>query len=464
MLWLLPAAWLGLVAVAAPLLIHLLVHRRSEPLAFPTLQFLQPTRFASIRRHRLDDLKLLVVRAATIAAAAAALAAPLLTTPARRASWNSRLTRAIVVDPREPGGEARAELARQASAAAFRSTIIETPDAADGLRRAVAWLDDASLARREIVLLSPLPIGAVTAADIAAVPGGIGLTFVRRGPLPATRTIADAAVLTSAASSAEAVGSRPYFPAALLQRTTTLTGSRTFVADAAVGSRITLPLDILAPPGDRPVVDAAVSAALQQRTLPPAAGRAARLLIAGAPDEGRLRESAVAIHTPWMGDAVARMAEDADVASTAGDVHARLPETRPGRNVWQTIASGADGAAIVTAAQSENQLVVRSTAPAADTLTPVLIRSILNALASAADLRSAEIVPIADAQLRAWERPPGPARIPDAHRPIDSVNDDRRWMWGAVLGLLAIEGWIRRRADGSTDSVDRSAEEIDRVA
>src|SRR6185312_2569980 len=162
MIWLQPAAWLGLAALAAPLLIHLLVHRRSEPLAFPTLRFLRPTRFASLRRQRLDDLALLLVRAAILALAVAALAGPLLVTTSRRTSWNSRVARALVVDPAEPGRAERLAQARQDAATAFRSTIIEASDAAEGIRRAVAWLNEAPPARREIVSIAPLAIGAVT--------------------------------------------------------------------------------------------------------------------------------------------------------------------------------------------------------------------------------------------------------------------------------------------------------------
>jgi hypothetical protein len=462
MLWLQPAAWLGLVAVAAPLLIHLLAHRRSEPLVFPTLQFLQPTRFASIRRHALDDLGLLLVRAALLAAAVAALAGPVLTSAARRASWDRRLARAIVVDPVEPGREARAELARRESAAAFRSTIVETSDVADGLRRAAAWLDDVPPARREIVCVSSLPIGAVTAADVAAVPREVGLRFVQRGSLPETRTISSAAVLTGAGSSTATADRRAEYPAAIQGRTTTLTGNRTSVADAARGSSITLPLDVVAPVDAQPLVDAAVTAVLQQRTFTPAAGRTATLLIAGAPDEVRVRASAAPIHTPWIGDAVARIATDPDVASAAGEVHARAPEMITPHGAWQTIASGADGAAIASAAQAGNRLLVVSAAPPGDLLTPLLIRSILDALSSPTDLRAAEIVPIPDSQLRAWERLPGPAQMPTAHGSTDDVSDDRRWMWAAALCLLGLEGWVRGRSDDA--AADRAAAEADRVA
>ena len=98
MIWLNPAAWFALAAVAAPILIHILIQRRAERLPFPTLRFLQPTRLAAIRRHLLEDLPLLAVRAAILAAAVAALAGPLLVTAARRAAWDRRVVRAVVLN------------------------------------------------------------------------------------------------------------------------------------------------------------------------------------------------------------------------------------------------------------------------------------------------------------------------------------------------------------------------------
>ena len=61
MIWLNPAAWIAVAIVAAPVLIHLLVHRRAERFPFPTLRFIQPTRLAAIRRHVLEDIVLLAV-------------------------------------------------------------------------------------------------------------------------------------------------------------------------------------------------------------------------------------------------------------------------------------------------------------------------------------------------------------------------------------------------------------------
>ena len=463
MLWLQPAAWLGLVALAVPLLIHLLVHRRSERLAFPTLRFLQPTRLASLRRHRLDDRLLLLLRAAILAAAVAALAGPLLVTPARQASWNRRVARAIVIDPGEPGRGERTVLAQREAAGVYRSTIIEESDPAAGMRRAAAWLAEAPPARREIVVVAPFALGTVTAADVAAVPPEIGLRFVRNGTLPQTRTIPGAPLLAWAdapVGPGDRRGDLSVHAMTLRDRTVVLSGGRTSVRDADHASRVTLPLDIVAPADAAAVVDAALRAVVQQGVPAPAAGRTARLVIAGAPGAARIRASAVAIHTPWIGDAVARLAEDRDVARTAGAI-AALDAGLP-RAPWQSVASGADGAAVVSAAQAGDQLIVTSRAAPSEFLTPVLIRSMLDTLAVRFDPRAAEVVPIADAQLRAWERTAGPARMPRPRAPGNETEDDRRWMWVAALGLIALEGWTRGRGQQSSERERR--EVADRVA
>jgi len=50
-------------------------------------------------------------------------------------------------------------------------------------------------------------------------------------------------------------------------------------------------------------------------------------------------------------------------------------------------------------------------------------------------------VPIGDAVLRGWSRPPMPVTSPR----VESVDDDdRRWLWLAALCLMAVEMWIRR--------------------
>ena len=143
MIWLNPAAWIGLLAIAGPIVIHVLVQRKAERLAFPSLRFLQQGRLASIRRHLLEDVPLLAIRSSIVAAAVAALAGPLIITRTQRQAWNSRVARAIVVD----------DVARAPQPAAFLSQTFETPAVADAIPRAVAWLENAPPARRELLIV-----------------------------------------------------------------------------------------------------------------------------------------------------------------------------------------------------------------------------------------------------------------------------------------------------------------------
>ncbi|HQX81486.1 MAG TPA: BatA domain-containing protein, partial [Vicinamibacterales bacterium] len=124
-----PWAFAGLVAVAAPVLVHWLARQQADRLAFPTLQFLVRTPPVSVRRHRLRDLPLLLVRVLIVVSAVAALAQPVWVRPAAPAA---RPARAIVVDTSASLGRALADgrvgrdVAREA-AAAFAAEAGEPP-------------------------------------------------------------------------------------------------------------------------------------------------------------------------------------------------------------------------------------------------------------------------------------------------------------------------------------------------
>ena len=430
MIWLNPAALVALVAVAAPILVHILVQRRAERFPFPTLRFLKPTRLAAIRRRVLEDVPLLAVRVAILVAAVIALAGPLIVTAARRQAWERRLVRAVVSEgarafsssarePRERATEDPPRFQREGGQASGAS------DLSDAIRRAVAWLDNAPPARRELVIASPLAIGSVTAADIAGIPADIGVRFERSTTtLPQTRTVPFGRLLTANGP---------------VDREVMLSGSQTSVsASAAAVERDSWPIEIVAPPEDRADVDAAKAAVLTERVWAPPAERRANLVVlardGAAPQPAQVR-------TPWIADAIARIAGDADLRNAA----ARLPGGMTGASVarqpWQTIAAAADGRPVAVAAAAGDRLLVASSAPARDLVTPLLMRSIANALAPAPDVRSAEVVPIADAVLAAWSRP---SSLPAAPRIGTLDEDDRRWLWAAVLLLLAVETLMRR--------------------
>ena len=426
MIWLNPAAWLALLALAAPIAIHILVQHRAERLPFPTLRFIRPTRLAAMRRYLLEDVRLLALRAAILATAVAALAGPLFLTPARREAWNARLARAIVVDDRARNRSPQTS----AGEVAFRTEIFEGPVLAEGVRRARAWLDTVPPARREIVIVSPFPLGSLTAADISAIPGQIGVRFERAGPLPPERTVSGGTVLT---------GEPPRLETR--RQTILLSGAATSVRETRVPDAGLFPVDVVPDGAARP----AVAAVLSQRLWPAPDGRRSRLVLArNAGDQAVVGASPPT--QSWIGDAIASIARDEELQSEAVTIAAGLADAKFSASPWTTVAIAADGRPLAAAAESSKLLLVVSAADASHIVTPLLLHAIVKGLGGAPDLRAAEVIPIPAAMLQEWTRPAAPATI----RRLDDVErDDRRWLWAFVLALLAAESWIRRsrRAD-----------------
>ena len=174
--WLAPAALVGATLVLLPIAVHLLVRQHARVQAFPSLRFLCETQLAALRRRRIEDATLLVCRAAIIVAAIVALAGPLVLTPARTAGYANRISRAVILT-----GETSQAAATTVTDGAFRSVTIARASIADAIADASRWLDNQPPSSREIVLTGALARGTVTAADLAAVPEGIGIRFVSIG-------------------------------------------------------------------------------------------------------------------------------------------------------------------------------------------------------------------------------------------------------------------------------------------
>lgn len=181
--WLLPAAWWLGVLVALPVAVHLLARQRHRPVRFPTVRFIEGASAPSRRRWRVRDPGLLAIRSATLLAIAAALAGPLVVTAARQARWDARVARAVVVTPEVIVDPAVAAAEVRGAEGIGRRFV--TNDVAAGLADAAAWVQVQGPSRREIVVVGPLPRGALTTADVQALPAGLGLRFVRRGTLGA---------------------------------------------------------------------------------------------------------------------------------------------------------------------------------------------------------------------------------------------------------------------------------------
>jgi len=376
MIWLFPAAAIGLIAIAAPIVVHVLVRQRATRVPFPTLRFIQPHRLASVRRRALEDAALLTLRAAILAGAVAAVAGPFLITAARLRAWNARIVRA------------------DASGADPRQALI----------RAVAWLERQPPGRREIVVQDALPLGSLTDADIAAVPRHIGLRFQRSTALPASRVLRAQSVVDSGRT---------------IDRELTLDGDRTSVRDLASSTSASSALEIVSPP-DQEAAAATLRNAIAQRRQPaPSPNHRARVVF------GATSAPATAVTVAWMADAAARISREVDPGHAA------------------TLQFGADG----------DRLVVSTSTSAADREAADVAQAVARSLAPPPEQTTGEILPIPDAQLRAWTRDAGPAVPPT---PETLGQDDRRWLWAVVLLLIGVETWLRRERNDSAAARDVS--------
>ena len=85
--------------------------------------------------------------------------------------------------------------------------------------------------------------------------------------------------------------------------------------------------------------------------------------------------------------------------------------------------------------------VIRMPVPSPPSAAADAVRAVLSELSPRPD--RFEPITITPEQLSAWSRPPGP---PAATAPL-ADESDRRWLWGAVLLLLAFEWWVRGKGN-----------------
>src|SRR5262249_31621999 len=156
---------------------------------------------------------------------------------------------------------------------AFQTRRFDASDTGDGIRRAVAWLDSAPPARRELVVAGPLTLGSINAADIALVPTDVGVRFERTSSPPPSRVVTDAVLARTG------VG----------RRGVPLAGGETTVRDEPGGAAPAAPIEIAAPGDLRHTADAALAAVLSARISVPPPDRRARLELVGGGDTRRAR-------------------------------------------------------------------------------------------------------------------------------------------------------------------------------
>ena len=405
MVWLLPAALVGLLALGGPLLVHLLRRQRARTLMVPTVRFIPALDQSIVRIRRPADGWLLLLRMAIVACAALALARPLLLTDARAAAWGERVARVVVVDVSESSGAAAAAEAAavelQSAGVAHR---IDAKDLAPALRRAAAWLEAAPPARREIVVLSDFQRGALEAADVDAVPEGMGMRFipVRPPATAATREMTAGPVLAENGA---------------WQRTVRLdasTTSATFtpVSDAAEG------LSLVTAPDDPEATASLLRVIARAGAQAPSASEPIVVRFPGGRQaEGRAKG--------WTREAALRLLREADRND--------LP-----------LSVAPDAAALVVDVQAKPGSLEAAAA----------LKAALDARPDPRGLTEQEIARIPVATLSAWTREPGAA---DTTAWRHSDDSDGRWLWLAALVLLGLETFVRRSRAAAAREVEAHA-------
>src|SRR5688500_466952 len=179
MVWLVPSALLGAVAILGPVIVHLLRRQRARTLVVPTIRFIPSVDQSVVRVRMPTDVPLLLLRMAIVLCAALAVAQPLLLTESRTAAWAERIARVTVVDV---SNSAVIGLATEAASAELKTvTYAHRRDAQElgpALRRASAWLNTAPPARREVVIISDFSVGAIDDSLVGAIPETIGVRLV----------------------------------------------------------------------------------------------------------------------------------------------------------------------------------------------------------------------------------------------------------------------------------------------
>jgi hypothetical protein len=441
-IWQNPWAWLGLAALALPVIIHLLGrgHARVQP--FPTLRFLEASPLLPTRRTRVHDLVLLLVRLGILAAAVAALAQPLLLTAGRARSQGDALARAIVVDTSasmrrstasgEHAIDAARREARRLAGEAQAVTTLETNAPSRALAGAVAWLGQQP-SRGELVMVSDFQLGTVDSMDFANVPAGVGIRMLKVDVPPS----AGPAETLSRANEVETVARiSPSADRTDVEWLTSTGSARQPGVD----------LVMLTGASERDAIVAATHAAHTLAVALPV-DTAKPVAIVYPQFEGRaaLARGAAAPRAPWMTELVARLRGDSMLASVAAAAHDVTADTLGAGN-GLVVARMEDGRPLIVALQGtvegRERLLLISRANAGSIASATLISAVSRALSLAPPLAELDQATISESVLVTWQRPS--AAYAPAHTGGPTTGDsDGRWLWLLVLILLALETWLR---------------------
>ena len=387
--WQQPLAWWGLGLVALPIVLHLLARHRSRLVRFPSLKFLPAEPLAALRRRVITEWPLLLVRVLIIAAAVAALAAPVLVSDARRAAWDRRVARAMVVT--SPATDEIRAITSDEARTSHASAEFVAAAVPDALRDARLWLATQAPAAREIVVVGDLREDMLSHHDLTPIPSSVGLRFV---PVVA----ADERVSSGWQAVADSPEGRPATYAVRVIPDV----SRTLVRYERESGTAPERIRVEAEPADQAYADAVLRAVLR---------------------EGVMLGSTI--------DRSVTIAFDGATLARSRDLN------RP-TAAW--MLTTLEQTPSVRGGELNGGLIVLPRVSVRDDHAPGLVADVLRT-AFAESRAALEPRRVSAATLAAWSRPPGPSP-PDA---VPADEGDRRWFWGAALLLLALEHLMRRR-------------------
>ena len=480
MSWSNPWGWLGLATLAIPLVLHLLSrqHARREP--FPSLRFLGASRLTPARQRRLSDVPLLLLRLGILAAATMALARPVFGRATRDASAARAGSRAIVIDSsasmRRVGANGRhaldtaRALATRTADSAATSTILESGAPASAIPGAIAWLATQPVPR-ELVVLSDFQRGTLDAAAAATVPTGMGLRLV-----PIVSAAPDSTIV-----SAEGGGTSTVTTRTMISPSSTTVEWHTTPASADTNGDSTPALEFVFDARDSIALRGAAIAAGVRVNSVPSRPHAVAIVFVPAAQVSTASNSR---------DANTRDANTRDANAPGRSAsYAGLPIAYPVREIWMLrVIDQLRGDSILRTLATTATAVGRAPAPAIVLFRDALGRSVLSAgmdsvgprrrlllfvdadvaavlstalmAATARALREPiawsefETARIPADSLRRWSRAPMPARTLTASDKIagSDTRNDGRWIWGAVIALMAAEWFARRRSTGDAEN------------
>lgn len=424
--WLNPAAFTALLAVAGPIAIHLLRRQRARRQPFPSLRFVPASRTAAVRLRLPADPWLLALRAAILTAAALAFAQPLLVTAERREAWSARVARAIVVDTSASMATVGSAVREAASAEEQGTDQVVRIDAVNlraGIAQATASLEGLPPARREIVVISDFQRGAISAADLAAVPASVGLRFVPVGRPRGDDEFTGDTLFASGGTSA-------------LTQTIALRGGATSAALRA-STAIAEGLRLVAPPNG-----AAAEPWLRAVARSGAPAPSPREPIAVVFEGAALPAASGALTSPWMIRTIVRLRRDPEVSAAAAEMEAPATSGFPQSEPLMPLVFDRNGRSVVFAAAAGRELVIAVRARPETYLAAAAIKGVLDSRRGPAEWPERETERVSREELDGWSRAPGD--VP-GDRWRTATPGDARWLWASALALLITETLVRRR-------------------